>query len=208
MAKLTPSRAAQTVLCSEFTFEFADTMLDVNGVLKDFKTVGSNVFEPINLPPRAIVVGGEVVTETAVTGSTAYNISVGDSVSATRYLGATDRTAAAIGSDFTQIMRARVMCFAALVAVAEATNYVNESVRTVDGGTIDPVDADAFDAAMTTKLTREVVTPGYASAVAVTVNRTDVIATTGQLRFQVRFRPLGYATTIAIDLGFSVTLGS
>lgn len=121
---------------------------------------------------------------------------------------ATDRTAAAIGSDFTQIMRARVMCFAARVAVAEATNYVNESVRTVDGGTIDPVDADAFDAAMTTKLTREVVTPGYASAVAVTVNRTDVIATTGQLRFQVRFRPLGYATTIAIDLGFSVTLGS
>ncbi len=94
MAKLTPSRAAQTVLCSEFTFEFADTMLDVNGVLKDFKTVGSNVFEPINLPPRAIVVGGEVVTETAVTGSTAYNVSVGDSVSATRYLGATDRTAA------------------------------------------------------------------------------------------------------------------
>lgn len=51
MAKLTPSRAAQTVLCSEFTFEFADTMLDVNGVLSDFKTVGSNVFEPINLPP-------------------------------------------------------------------------------------------------------------------------------------------------------------
>ena len=94
MAKLIPSRAAQTVLSAEFTFEFADTMLDVNGVLKDFKTVGSTVVDAINLPPRAIVVGGEVVTETAVTGSTAYNISVGDSVSATRYLGATDRTAA------------------------------------------------------------------------------------------------------------------
>ena len=120
---------------------------------------------------------------------------------------ATDRTAAAIGSDFVQIMRARVMCFAARVAVAEATNYVNESVRTVDGGTIDPVDADAFDAAMTTKLTREVVTPGYASSVSVTVNRTDLIASTGQLRFQVRFRPNGYATTIAIDLGFAVTTG-
>ena len=94
MAKLNPSRAAQTVLSAEFTFEFADTMLDVNGVLKDFKTVGSNVFEPINLPPRAIVVGGEVVTETAVTGSTAYNVSVGDSGSATRYLGVTNRLSA------------------------------------------------------------------------------------------------------------------
>ena len=94
MAKLNPSRAAQTVLSAEFTFEFADTMKDVNGVTKDFKTVGSTVVDAINLPPRAIVVGGEVVTETAVTGSTAYNVSVGDSGSATRYLGATNRLTA------------------------------------------------------------------------------------------------------------------
>lgn len=94
MAKLNPSRAAQTVLSAEFTFEFADTMKDVNGVTKDFKTVGTHVFDAINLPPRATVVGGEVVTETAVTGSTAYNVSVGDSGSATRYLGVTNRLAA------------------------------------------------------------------------------------------------------------------
>ena len=94
MAKLNPSRAAQTVLSAEFTFEFADTMKDVNGVTKDFKTVGTHVFDAINLPPRATVVGGEVVTETAVTGSTAYNVSVGDSGSATRYLGVTNRVTA------------------------------------------------------------------------------------------------------------------
>ena len=94
MAKLNPSRAAQTVLSAEFTFEFADTMKDVNGVTKDFKTVGTHVFDAINLPPRATVVGGEVVTETAVTGSTAYNVSVGDSGSATRYLGVTNRLTA------------------------------------------------------------------------------------------------------------------
>lgn len=94
MAKLNPSRAAQTVLSAEFTFEFADTVKDVNGVTKDFKTVGSTVVDAINLPPRAIVVGGEVVTETAVTGSTAYNVSVGDSGSATRYLGVTNRLTA------------------------------------------------------------------------------------------------------------------
>ena len=94
MAKLNPSRAAQTVLSAEFTFEFADPVKDVNGVTKDFKTAGSTVVDAINLPPRAIVVGGEVVTETAVTGSTAYNVSVGDSGSATRYLGVTNRLTA------------------------------------------------------------------------------------------------------------------
>lgn len=90
------TRGSQYVMCSEFTFEFDDTMLDVDGVEKDFKTVGSTVVEPINLPPKAIVVGGEVVTETAVTGSTAYNVSVGDSGSATRYLGVTDKLSAGL----------------------------------------------------------------------------------------------------------------
>ena len=94
MAKLRATRGLQTALHAEFTFNFNDTMVDVNGVLKDFKTVGSAVFDVINLPTNAIVVGGDVVTETAVTGSTAYNISVGDSGSATRYLGATDRVSA------------------------------------------------------------------------------------------------------------------
>ena len=94
MAKLIASRGAQYPLVAEFTFNFDDTMVDTSGVLKDFKTVGSTVVDAINLPVGAIVIGGEVVTETAVGGSTAYNISVGDSGSATRYLGATDRVAA------------------------------------------------------------------------------------------------------------------
>ena len=91
---LKPNRTAQYPLVAEFTFNFDDTMVDVAGATKDFKTVGSTVIEPIALPPGAIVTGGEVVTEVAVGGSTAYNISVGDSASATRYLGATDRVAA------------------------------------------------------------------------------------------------------------------
>lgn len=94
MAKLIATRGAQYPLVSEFTFNFDDTMVDINGVLKDFKTVGSTVVDAINLPTGAIVIGGEVVTETAVGGSTAYNVSVGDSGNATRYLSATDRVAA------------------------------------------------------------------------------------------------------------------
>lgn len=94
MAKLIASRGAQYPLVAEFTFNYDDTMVDTGGALKDFKTVGSTVVDAINLPPNAIVVGGEVVTETAVAGATAYNVSVGDAGSATRYLGATDRVAA------------------------------------------------------------------------------------------------------------------
>jgi hypothetical protein len=94
MAKLIASRGAQYPLVAEFTFNFDDTMVDINGALKDFKTVGTTVVDAINLPTGAVVIGGEVVTEKAVTGSTAYNVSVGDSGNATRYLSATDRVAA------------------------------------------------------------------------------------------------------------------
>ena len=95
MAKLTAARTAQWPLLAEFTFNFDDTMLNTAGVSKDFKTTGTSIVaDVINLPPNSIVTGGEVVTETAVTGSTAYNVSVGDSGSATRYLGATDRVLA------------------------------------------------------------------------------------------------------------------
>ena len=94
MSKLIATRGQQYPLVAEFTFNFDDTMVDTAGVTKDFKTVGSTVVDVINLPTGAIVTGGEVVTEKAVTGSTAYNVSVGDSGSATRYLSATDRVSA------------------------------------------------------------------------------------------------------------------
>lgn len=95
MPLLKASRAAQYPLVQEFTWNFNDTMVDKDGATKDFKTLGTSIVaDVIKLPANAIVVGGEVVTETAVTGSTAYNVSVGDSGSATRYLGATDRVAA------------------------------------------------------------------------------------------------------------------
>ena len=95
MAKLNATRGGQYPITSEFTFDVAnDTMKNASGADDNFKVVGSHVFDALLLPTNAIVVGGEVVTETAVSGSTAYNVSVGDSVSATRYLGVTDRVAA------------------------------------------------------------------------------------------------------------------
>lgn len=95
MANLKTARGCQYPLVAEFTFNFDDTMVDVAGATKDFKTVGTSaVVNAIHLPVGAVVLGGEVVTDTAITGSTAYNISVGDAASAVRYLGATDRVAA------------------------------------------------------------------------------------------------------------------
>ena len=95
MAQKLATRGGQYPITAEFTFDVAnDTMKNTSGVDDTFKVVGSHVFDAILLPTNAIVVGGEVVTETAVSGSTAYNVSVGDSGSATRYLGATDKVAA------------------------------------------------------------------------------------------------------------------
>jgi hypothetical protein len=96
MAKLIATRGMQYPLVAEFTFNFSDTIVDIAGVTKDFLTVGSTVADVINLPVNAVITSGSVTTETAVTGATAYNVSVGDSASTTRYLGATNRVTAGL----------------------------------------------------------------------------------------------------------------
>lgn len=97
MAKLLANRAAQWPLMAEFTFNFDDTIVDINGVEKDFgKTEAHDVVASIiNLPEGAVVVGGEIVVETAGVGPTVYTASLGDSVLATRYANAVDLKTAA-----------------------------------------------------------------------------------------------------------------
>jgi hypothetical protein len=96
MAKIHTTRGAQCPVVAEFTFNFDDTMEDINGATVNFSSVGAKVVKAIHLPIGAVVVGGSVVTEAAATGPTAYNITVGDSLSANRYLGTTNRAAAGI----------------------------------------------------------------------------------------------------------------
>ena len=97
MAKLNATRGAQYPLVSEFTFNFDDTMVDINGVTKTFGAVFGDaiVCQPINLPEGAVIIGGELVVETAGVGPTVYTVALGDSASATRYLAATDLKTAA-----------------------------------------------------------------------------------------------------------------
>lgn len=92
MAKLLAARTSQNLQEAEFTFNFDDTITDINGVTKTFGSVYTDapVATVINLPEGAVVVGGEAVVETQGVGPTAYTISLGDSASATRYLSAFD----------------------------------------------------------------------------------------------------------------------
>jgi hypothetical protein len=90
------SRTAQYPLTAEFSFTIGDTMTNVAGGADNFATVAAHVFEVIPLPPGAVVLSGHVVTDTAIVGSTAYNVKLGDSGSDVRYLGTTDKTAAAL----------------------------------------------------------------------------------------------------------------
>ena len=97
MAKLLASRTAQWPLMADFTFNFDDTVVDINGVTKTLGSVYTDlaVAEVIKVPEGAVVVGGELVVETAGVGPTVYTVSLGDNNSATRYLSAVNLLAAA-----------------------------------------------------------------------------------------------------------------
>lgn len=144
MAKLLATRGAQWPLLAEFTFNFDDTMADIAGVEKSF---GANythaiVCTPINLPDGAVIIGGELVVETAGVGPTAYTVALGDSGSATRYLPATSLLAAArtaltlTGYRVTENLRLTINSTVANATAGKATvrvmftipNRVNECV--------------------------------------------------------------------------------
>lgn len=96
MSELKITRGAQWPLVAEFTLNFNDTMLNTAGVSKDFgatTVAATNSFDIINLPYGAVVIGGDVVTETAF-DSAGFDITVGDATTADRYLASTDRAAA------------------------------------------------------------------------------------------------------------------
>lgn len=97
MALKQATRGAQPVMSAEFAFGFDDTMKDVAGVSKTFGAVftDAGVFDAINLPLGAVVVGGELIVETAGAGPTAYTVAVGHSASAAAFLAATDLKATA-----------------------------------------------------------------------------------------------------------------
>lgn len=97
MAKILKTRSAQWPLVAEFTFKFDDTMVNTLGAEVDFGKVNlggvNGKFVAIPLPINAVIISGDVVTETAF-DTAGFDITVGDATTADRYLAATDRAAA------------------------------------------------------------------------------------------------------------------
>lgn len=95
MPLLIPTRVAQVIKNVDFVISFDDTMANTASVVESFAAVAAHAFDVIDLPPGSIVIGGALVTDIAATGSTALNVTVGDSLNTSRYLGTTDKTTAA-----------------------------------------------------------------------------------------------------------------
>lgn len=97
MALKQATRGAQPVMSAEFDFSFNDTMKDIAGVTKTFGAVytDAGVFEVINLPLGAVLIGGDLIVEEQGVGPTAYTAAVGTSGSATAFLAATTLLSAA-----------------------------------------------------------------------------------------------------------------
>lgn len=90
---LKSARSAQYSQLASFRFTAADTMANTAGVVAALKASGT--FEPIPLPIGAIVIGGEVVVNTASNESgAAHTIALGDATNPTRFLAATSIKAA------------------------------------------------------------------------------------------------------------------
>jgi len=96
MATLIKNRALQYPLSAMFEFDIAsgDVMVNTSGTSQTFKAT-SGVFDVIGLPINSMVVGGDLIVETASDDTGTATLSVGDSGSATRYLGATSIKSAA-----------------------------------------------------------------------------------------------------------------
>ena len=105
------ARTTQRIQVAEFIVNFNEFVIDsVDGTKKTFgSTVAASTdplesgltgpaantvtFDCIPMPVGAVVVGGEMIVEAAVTGSTAYTISVGIAGSLTSLLAATSALA-------------------------------------------------------------------------------------------------------------------
>ncbi|MDQ8046830.1 MAG: hypothetical protein REI11_19660 [Patulibacter sp.] len=139
MALLRKTRSAQYLMSADFTANFNDTMVDVNGVTKTFGSVfgDAGTFEVINLPDGAVVTGGELIVETAGAGPTAYTMSVGTTSGGATLLAATSLLAtgrtALTGLGLTAQDKNVRVTIASTVANATAGKFRVRVEYTIDG---------------------------------------------------------------------------
>jgi hypothetical protein len=95
MATLKKTRTAQWPLVQEFSWTAGDSFRKPDGTVVALNAAGSIIIDPISLPPGATVIGGELIVHTASNDAGTAAVSLGDALSALRYLAATDVKAAA-----------------------------------------------------------------------------------------------------------------
>jgi hypothetical protein len=94
MATKTATRGAQRVLSAEFSFVVTDTMVNTAGTSQAF-SAAAGIFDVIKLPQNAVIVGGDLVVETASNDSSTATLKAGDDADDDRYLAATSIKSAA-----------------------------------------------------------------------------------------------------------------
>jgi hypothetical protein len=94
MATKTATRGAQRVLSAEFSFDITDTMVNTAGTSQAF-SAAAGIFDVIKLPQNAVIVGGDLVVETASNDSSTATLKAGDDADDDRYLAATSIKSAA-----------------------------------------------------------------------------------------------------------------
>src|SRR5688572_1623087 len=102
MSALKATHTAQKPLVAEFSWNFDDTMVDTLGVSYSLGTdtasdiiANAKIFEVIKLPVNSVILSGAVVVTTTF-DTAGYDVIVGDSGSANRYLASTDVKTAGI----------------------------------------------------------------------------------------------------------------
>lgn len=142
MAVLKAQRTSQDLLCAEFIFNYNDTATDsVAGTSKSFGSTYTDaiVFDCINLPVGAQIVGGDLVVETAGVGPTAYTAKLGIAGNDAIYLAATSllatgRTALLLTSPLGSNAGANVrLTIASTVANATAGKFRVTVLYKIDG---------------------------------------------------------------------------
>lgn len=103
MATIKKTPGAQTVLAADFQFGYttggsdgtSDSILNTSAAVTSVAAAAGTTFDVINIPAGAQIVGGDLNVITAVATTATATASIGDSGSATRYLGATNLKAQA-----------------------------------------------------------------------------------------------------------------
>src|SRR5690606_14135201 len=86
--------------------------------------------------------------------------------------------------------------------------YLNDDLRTLPDGTLDPRDANAIQSELYEKLANALLrtTPQHVSAIQVVVDRNTNIQSTRTLKARYRIQPKSYAKFVEGEVGYAATL--